>query len=70
MGSIMKNTAEMGSGTMTYIPSLVKFASGNQKLTGQDSHIHRQRGHQISQLSFSSKKDKKTKNIHFDETLN
>jgi hypothetical protein len=37
----MKKVAEMGSGAMIYIPSLIKIGSGIQKLTGG---IHTQTG--------------------------
>jgi hypothetical protein len=30
----MKYAVEMGSGTITYMPSFIKFGSGNQKLMG------------------------------------
>jgi hypothetical protein len=30
----MKQVIEMGSGTMTYIPSFIKIGSGSQKLKG------------------------------------
>jgi hypothetical protein len=47
----MKYAIEMGSGTMTYIPSCIKTGSGIQNLMG-DTQTHRQDGDRISLLSF------------------
>jgi hypothetical protein len=43
MGRIY-DAAEMGSGGMIYIPSIIKIDSGTQKLMGGDSQTHRQHG--------------------------
>jgi hypothetical protein len=32
--------AEMGSGALIYVPSLIKISSGVQKLLGRDTHTH------------------------------
>jgi hypothetical protein len=55
---IMKNTAEMESGGMTYIPSFVKTGSGIETLMGRGggNHTHRQHGDPISIISFSQNK--------------
>jgi hypothetical protein len=37
MGGLMKYGVEIGSGVMTYTPSLIKIGSGIQKLIGRDS---------------------------------
>jgi hypothetical protein len=60
MGGIYELAVEMGSGTMIYIPSFIKTASGMQKLMGSgDSQIHRQHEHGISLLSsFQNKKSR------------
>jgi hypothetical protein len=34
----MKYAAEMGSGTIIYIPSFIKIGSGIQKLIARDAH--------------------------------
>jgi hypothetical protein len=52
----MKYTAEMDSGATIYIPSFIKIGSGIQKLIGENSQTHRQRGDLISLLQFFSKK--------------
>jgi hypothetical protein len=38
----MKCAVEMGSGSMIYIPSLMKTGAGNQKLLGVDKHAETQ----------------------------
>jgi hypothetical protein len=37
----MKYDAEIGSGTMTYVPSFTEIGSGIQKLMGRGMEIHR-----------------------------
>jgi hypothetical protein len=48
----MKYAVEIGSSAMIYIPSFVKIGSGSQKLIGEDTQTHRQRGYRISLLLF------------------
>jgi hypothetical protein len=47
----IKYAAEMGSGVTIHI-RIIQIGSGIQKLTGGDSHTHRQRGNIISLLPF------------------
>jgi hypothetical protein len=48
----MKYADDMGSSSMTYIPSFIRIGSGIQKLIGggEDSETHRQHGDRISLL--------------------
>jgi hypothetical protein len=48
----MKYAVEMGSGVITYKPSLRKIALGIHRLIREDSQTHRQQGDLISQLIF------------------
>jgi hypothetical protein len=52
----MKYPAEMGSGAMISIPSLIKTGSSIQKLL---PGIHREHGDRISLLSFFQNKEAK-----------
>jgi hypothetical protein len=36
----MKYAVEMGSGAVTYLPSLIKIGSGIQELIGEDAQTH------------------------------
>jgi hypothetical protein len=51
----MKNTVEMGSGVMIYMPGFVKIGSGIQKFIQGCYTIHRQHGDIISQFFFQNK---------------
>jgi hypothetical protein len=46
----MKYAVEVGSGTMTYVPSFIKTGSGIQKLVGKCTDIRREHGDHISLL--------------------
>jgi hypothetical protein len=48
----MKYAVEMGSVTIIYMPRFIKFGSGIQKLTGEDSQTHRHERDLISLLLF------------------
>jgi hypothetical protein len=54
----MRYAAEMGSGAMIYIPSLIKIGSGIQKLIGG---IHRQLGDQIYLILLFQNKESRLK---------
>jgi hypothetical protein len=47
----MKHAVQMDSVTMIYVPSLIKFGSGIQKLIGGDKHTVTQQDNFISLLS-------------------
>jgi hypothetical protein len=66
----MKYANEMGSGVMTYIPSLIKIGSGIQKLIGGDSQTHRQHGDLIRLLLFFQNKESRLKKEIRDEDSN
>jgi hypothetical protein len=53
----MKYAVEMGSGAMICTPSFIKIGSAIQKLTGGDSHTHRQNDNLISLLLFFQNKE-------------
>jgi hypothetical protein len=59
----MKYTAEMGSGSMIYIPSFIKIGSGFQKLIGKESQTNRQHGDLTNPLLFFFKIRKKANNV-------
>jgi hypothetical protein len=59
----MKYAAEMGSGAMIYIPSLIKIVSGIQKLMRGDSQTHRQHGDRISLLKNFQNKERRLKSM-------
>jgi hypothetical protein len=48
----MKYDGEIGSGAMIHIPSFIKIGSGTQKLIGEETQTHGQRGYRISLLLF------------------
>jgi hypothetical protein len=51
----MKYAAEIGSGAMIHIPSLIKIGFRHSKVNSGDSQTHRQHGELISLLLFSFK---------------
>jgi hypothetical protein len=59
----MKHPVEMGSDAMIYIPSFIKFGSGNQKLIVRDTQTQRQKGDLIGLLSFFKNKESRLKRI-------